>query len=147
MTEKTKPGLDPAEIAELTRGSLDVPLHIFLGLELVSQERGRAVARFSAGPNTMNYAGAMHGGIAYALLDVVCFLALLPMLARGEHAVTHDIHVSVLRPVLPDQEVELRGRVVQKGRSLAFCESEAWAGGKLTSTARVTKSLVRRSTT
>lgn len=137
--------LSPEEVAEITRRSLDVPLHHFLGIELVRQEPGEAVARFLAGPNTMNYVGAMHGGVAYALLDVVCYLALAPMLRRGENAVTHDLHVSVLRPVSPDQEVELRGRVVRKGRSLVFCESQAWAAGKLTATARVTKSLVRLS--
>lgn len=135
--------LSPGEVAEVTRRSLDVPLHRFLGVELVRQEAGEAVARFKAGPNTMNYVGAMHGGVAYALLDVVCYMALAPLLKRGENAVTHDLHVSVLRPVLPEQEVELRGRVVQKGRSLVFCESQAWAGGRLTATARVTKSLVR----
>jgi uncharacterized protein (TIGR00369 family) len=132
----------PEEVAEITRRALAAPLHGFLGFELVSQEDGRAVARFQATANTLNYAGAMHGGVAYALLDAVCYLALVPLLGRGENAVTHDLHVSVLRPVLPGQEVELRGRVVQKGRSVVFCESEAWAQGRLTATARVTKTLV-----
>jgi uncharacterized protein (TIGR00369 family) len=145
LANPTSKSLNPAEVAEINRRSLDVPLHHFLGVELVTQEPGQAVARFQAGPNTLNYAGAMHGGVAYALLDVVCYLALAPLLKRGENAVTHDLHVSVLRPVLPHQEVELRGRVVQKGRSLVFCESQAWAAGKLAATARVTKSLVRMS--
>lgn len=143
MSEHTSETLTPEELAEITRRSLDVPLHHFLGVELVGQEPGQAVARFQAGPNTLNYAGAMHGGVAYALLDAVCYMALAPLLRRGENAVTHDLHVSVLRPVLPGQEVELRGRVVQKGRSLVFCESQAWAAGRLAATARVTKSLVR----
>lgn len=139
LTSKT---LTSEEVAEMTRRSLGVPLHQFLGVELVKQEQGEAVARFQAGPNTMNYVGAMHGGVAYALLDVVCYLALAPLLKRGENAVTHDLHVSVLRPVLPGQEVELRGRVVQKGRSVVFCESESRVEGKVTATARVTKTLV-----
>lgn len=121
---------------------VDLPLHRFLGVDVVSCGAEEAVLRLPASPSTINAGGVVHGGVLYALLDAVCYLALMPQLAADENAVTHDLHVSVLRPALTTQDVEFRGRVRQKGRSLVFADSEAWSGGKQVATARVTKTLV-----
>jgi hypothetical protein len=36
------------------------------------------MARFMAGLYILSYAGAKHGDAAYALLDVVCYLSMVP---------------------------------------------------------------------
>ena len=122
----------------------DLPLHRFLGVEVVSCRPGEAVLRMPASPNTVNAGGVVHGGALYALLDAASYMALVHDLGEGENAVTHDLHVSVLRPAQVKADVEFRGRVRQKGRSLVFAEAEAWSEGRLVATARVTKSLVTR---
>ena len=85
--------------------------------------------------------GGTHGGALYALLDAVCMLALLPALPAGQHAVTHDLHVSMMRTVRPGARCDLEGQVVRIGRTLAFIEGVARVDGQVVASARVTKSL------
>lgn len=133
------------EIDRAVAKVLDVPLHRFVGLELVHQQPGKSHARVIAVPNTLNNVGVVHGGIYYALLDASAYLAVIPLLRSGENAVTHDIHVSMMRPVAEGQILDLHGQVTRRGRSLIFAEAEARVGDKLIATARVTKSVVVRS--
>ncbi len=62
----------------------------------------------------------LHGGVVYTLLDVASFLALLPHLRDGEHAVTHDLSVALLRPVAAGTRVDITGSVLRRGRAVAF---------------------------
>ncbi len=120
------------------------PFHRFCGLELISQEPGASVCRFPVDDNTANPAGVLHGGILYGMMDVCAFLALTPMLADSEQAVSHDVHCSVLRPVSKGKSVELRARVDRKGKSIAFIRVEAWVDDKLVGTGTITKSVLSR---
>ncbi len=148
MTKDTKQppeetALLPDDALELAVAKvLDVPLHRFVGLELVSQQPGKSHARVIAVPNTLNNVGVVHGGIYYALLDAAAYLAVIPLLRSDENAVTHDIHISVMRPVAEGQTLDLHGQVTRRGRTLIFAEAEARVGKKLIATARVTKSVV-----
>lgn len=118
------------------------PLNRALGLELVQAGDGRALARFRAEGITLGLGGTAHAGSLYAMLDVVAFLALVPELGADEHAVTHDFHASLLRPLPEGAVCELHGRVVRRGRAVAFLDSEARVGDRLIATGRVTKSIV-----
>lgn len=139
---ETTAQLSPEACQQAVAKVLEVPLHRFVGLELIEQTPGEAHARVVAGPNTLNNVGVVHGGIYYALLDAAAYLAVIPLLRSGENAVTHDIHVSVMRPVAEGETIELFGYVTRRGRTLIFAESEARVEGKLIATARVTKSVV-----
>jgi acyl-coenzyme A thioesterase PaaI-like protein len=81
------------------------------------------------------------GPYVYTVLDTACYCAGAGMWAVDENAVTLDIHVQVLRPG-GTHEVELRGRVLKRGRTMLFGQSEAWSDGKLIAVAAVTKSIV-----
>jgi uncharacterized protein (TIGR00369 family) len=129
-------------VARRLEGLAALPLHRFLGVEIVSCAQGEAVLRMPANPDAINAGGVVHGGILYALLDAACWTALAHDLGADGHAVTHDLHVSVLRPAKVDAGLDFRGRVRQLGRTLAFTDAEAWSEGRLVATARVTKSLV-----
>jgi uncharacterized protein (TIGR00369 family) len=128
---------------ELTRRVLDLPMHRMLGLDLIAQEPGVAVAQFEAAGNVLGPMEALHVGIVHALMESVCLLAVIPLLQRGEYAVTHDFHASIMRPVPGGERVELRAKVQRQGRNVIFVDGEAWAGEKLCYTARVTKSVLR----
>lgn len=120
----------------------EIPLHDFLGLEIVRAEPGRGEARIVVSKATTNIAGVLHGGVLYALLDAVCYLGVVPLLAADENAVTHDLHVSVMRSVKVGAIVELTGLVRRRGRTVVFADGEASVNGRIVATARVTKSIV-----
>lgn len=119
---------------------LDVPLHRHLGLVYEDSADGVANAWFDVGPQLVAF-GGLHGGVHYLLMDAVAMLALLPLLEPDQHAVTHDLHASVIRPVAPGARVRLCGRVVRRGRNLAFIDVTAQVDGEVVASARVTKSL------
>jgi uncharacterized protein (TIGR00369 family) len=124
-----------------SRAILEVALNHHLGLVFDGIVDGVARAHFVATPATLAF-GGVHGGVLYALTDAVCMLALLPALDPSQHAVTHDLYVSVMRPVPPGAVCRLSARVLRHGRTLAFLESTAEVDGKIVASGRVTKSIV-----
>lgn len=121
---------------------LDIPLHRFLGIALTDPGRPSAGITLEVGEAALNNAGVLHGGIVTALLDVACYLALLDELGADEHAVTHDLSVSLMRPVAEGRKVLLAGQVVRRGRSIAFLRGEATVDGVLVASGQITKSLL-----
>lgn len=121
---------------------LDIPLHRFLGVELLDRADPAAGIWFPVAGPAQNQVGILHGGVVTALLDVASYLALLPLLAADEHAVTHDQSVSLLRPVSADRRVEVVGTVLRRGRSVAFLRAEAAVDGTVVAAAQVTKTVV-----
>ncbi len=133
-----------SETAQATRvrAILDIPLHRFLGVALLDEGNPPAGISFPVGEAAQNQAALLHGGVVTALLDVASYLALLPHLDDAEHAVTHDVSVSLLRPVGPDETVALVGEVLRRGRAVAFLRAEASVNGRAVAAAQVTKSVV-----
>lgn len=119
------------------------PLHRFVGVETIHAEQGRAHFGITIDNNTVNSRGAFHGGVLYTLCDMVCYAALMSELAEGEDAVTHDIHVSVMRAAKIGDRIHFQGRVIKHGRNLGFMESEAYLGEQLIARATVTKSILK----
>ncbi|HEV7870230.1 MAG TPA: PaaI family thioesterase [Modestobacter sp.] len=132
----------PRDSAVRVQAVLDIPLHRFVGVELLDPDDPAAGIWFPVGPSAQNQACLLHGGVVTALLDVAAYLALLPHLADDEHAVTHDQAVSLLRPVSADRRVEVRGTVLRRGRAVVFLRAEATVEGTLVATAQVTKTVV-----
>lgn len=124
------------------RTVLDIPLHRFLGVELLDPHDPAAGIAFPVAEPAQNNVGVLHGGVVTALLDVASYLAVLPTLGEDEHAVTHALSVQLVRPVAAGRRVELRGAVVRRGRAVAFLQAEASSGGTVVATASVTKTVV-----
>ena len=133
----------PTALAARVQAVLDIPLHRFLGMELREPADPSAGIWFPVAGPAQNQAAMLHGGVVYTLLDVASFLALLPHLSDEEHAVTHDLTVSLLRPVSADARVDVRGSVLRRGRAVAFLRAEATVEGEVVAAAQVTKSVVR----
>ena len=134
----------PSETETATRvqAVLDIPLNRFLGMELRNPADPAAGVWFPVGRSAQNQAAVLHGGVVTTLLDPACSLALLPHLSDGEHAVTHDLTVSLIRPVAADARVDVVGSVVRRGRTVAFLRAEATVDGEVVAAAQVTKSVV-----
>ena len=130
------------DLATRVQGVLEIPLHRFLGVRLDDPADPAAGVAVEVTDAALNNAGVLHGGVVTALLDVASYLALLPHLAAGENAVTHDVAASLLRPVAAGETVRLRGEVLRRGRAVAFLRAEARAGGRVVAAAQVTKTVV-----
>ncbi len=131
-----------SETAARVQGVLDIPLNRFLGMQLRDPADPAAGVWLTVGPAAQNQAGVLHGGVVTTLLDTAAYLGLLPSLSDDEHAVTHDLTVSLLRPVAADRRVDLTGTVLRRGRAVAFLRAEATVDGQLVAAAQVTKSVV-----
>lgn len=132
-----------AVLAARVQAVLDIPLHRFLGMQLRDPAEPPAGIWFPVAGPAQNQAAVLHGGVVYTLLDVASFLALLPSLSDDEHAVTHDLTVSLLAPVAADERVDVTGTVLRRGRAVAFMRAEATVDGEVVAAAQVTKSVVR----
>ena len=133
-----------SELQRRRQAILDVPLNRHLGLFIDQdhQETGDGVAHacFDVMPHHLAF-GGLHGGVLYALMDAVSMLALLPTLTPAQHAVTHDLHASMMRSVAPGARCRLSAQVIRQGRTLAFIEAKACVDGAVVASARVTKSI------
>lgn len=136
------PVTDRDELAARAQTVLRIPLHRFLGVRLIDPDDPPAGITFPAAEAALNNVGVLHGGVVTALLDVASYLALLPSLAAGEHAVTHDLAVSLMRPVAAHARVHVRGELVRKGRAVAFLRAEATVDGRPVASAQVTKTVL-----
>jgi uncharacterized protein (TIGR00369 family) len=133
---------DDAPRSARVQAVLDIPLHRFLGMQLRDPADPAAGVWFPVDEPAQNQAALLHGGVVYTLLDVAAFLALLPHLSDQEHAVTHDLTVSLLRPVGAGKRVDITGTVLRRGRAVAFMRAEASVDGVVVAAAQVTKSVV-----
>ena len=122
---------------------LDNPLHQLMGVRSIHGADGRSSIEVEVGPDMVNAAGMFHGGIVYTLCDMACYVALLGELEEGENAATHDLHVSLMRAAQIGDTVRFTGRILRRGRSVAFLESEAHCGDQLLARATVTKTVLR----
>jgi uncharacterized protein (TIGR00369 family) len=134
--------MSSADQAARVQAVLDIPLHRFLGMQLRHPAEPSAGIWFRVDRPTQNQSGVLHGGVVYTLLDVAAFLALLPELSDQEHAVTHDLSVSLVRRVAAEARVDVIGSVVRRGRAVAFLRAEASVDGAVVAAAQVTKSIV-----
>ena len=124
------------------------PFHQACELTLTHCADGVAEVAFPVNGFTGNPQGALHGGILYALMDVASFLSVSSRLAPEQHAVSIDVHTSVLRAARPGETVRITSRVDRVGRSLAAMRCEATATSadgqtRLIATGSVTKSIIR----
>ncbi len=123
------------------------PLHRACELELLHAGEGTSELRFQVNDFTANPLGALHGGILYALMDVTCFFAAVPLLKDNQAPVTIETHNSVFRAAQKGETVVLRGRADRIGRTLAAMRAEAYAVNadgeeRLIATGSVTKSIL-----
>ena len=77
--------------------------------------------RYAARKSFCNPMGHIQGGLLAAMLDDAMGPALFTLLEEGQSAPTLEIKVSFLRPARPGTLFG-EGRVVQRGRSVAFLE-------------------------
>jgi len=94
-----------------------------MGIEPVSFGDGAAVLSMQVRPDMLNGDGWLQGGVYTALVDEAMALALITVLDPGERIATISEATSFLSGV-QDGTIRASGRVIRKGRSVAFTEGE-----------------------
>jgi uncharacterized protein (TIGR00369 family) len=116
-------------------------LHRDMGMQFHLAHEGRSHVSFTVTPAMLTMAPALHAGYLYTACDLASYAALTSLLRHDEAAVTHDLHVSVMRSAIGGERVDIHAEVVKRGRTLAFLDARAMSGERLLATARITKSL------
>jgi uncharacterized protein (TIGR00369 family) len=106
-------------------GKMANPFFCLMGIEVVSAEAGRAVLKMQVRPDMYNGVGWLQGGMLVALADEAMALAVYSQLSDGEGIATVSESTSFIKGVR-DGVVYAEGRVIRKGRRVAFCEGEVW---------------------
>src|ERR1700704_4874352 len=112
------------------------PAAVMLGFQLVAidPEAGTIEVGFSASERFLNPAGHVQGGFLAAMLDDTLGPALVATLSDGEWAPTISLNVQFVRPAKPGR-LKSRGRVIKRGRDIAFLAGELIDGDDVVATA------------
>lgn len=121
---------------------INLPLHQQLGVKQISSSEGIGELPITVNESAVNPNGFLHGGIVYLLADVCAYAGLLSMLDPEQDAVTHDIHVSVIRPATLGDSLLFQSKVIRLGKRIAFLEVQVLKDNSIIASARVTKSIV-----
>jgi uncharacterized protein (TIGR00369 family) len=101
------------------------PLARALGAELraADPQAGRATLAFSPGPQFLQGAGMLQGGVLTAMLDFAMAYAVLAQMPLGGSCATVNLSVAFLRPA-PQGRYLAHGEIERRGRHLAFTRAQ-----------------------
>ncbi len=121
------------------------PAAVLLGweLEAVDPDAGTIELSFTAKEEFLNPAGQVQGGFLAAMLDDTLGPALVATLSDGEWAPTISLNVQFVRAAKPGK-LRSRGRVVRRGRDIAFLAGELLDGDDVIATATASAVIRRR---
>jgi acyl-CoA thioesterase len=103
------------------RGRAANPFFLLMGIEVDSFGDGQAELSMHVLPDMLNGVGWLQGGLYTALCDEAMALALYTALENGERIAAISESTSYLEGVR-DGKIIAKGRVVKKGRHVAFTE-------------------------
>ena len=76
----------------------------------------------------LNINGVVHGGVYATILDTAMGGSVVSVLDEGEVTATTSLYVEFLRPAQAGQRLWAQGRLVRRGRHLAFVEGRLTDG-------------------
>jgi uncharacterized protein (TIGR00369 family) len=141
MSEKLVIDLEPWQQA-FVDAVFSSTYYQWTGCELRTLREGAASVRVQPPPGIVTPWGGMNGAVVGSLLELPASLAVVWSLDEGQSSVTNDLFVQHMKPIPGTAEVIFEGRMVRRGRTMAWCESAALVDGKPHSLARVTKTIL-----
>ena len=120
------------------------PAAELLGWELIAEdpEAGTIEIAFHPDDRMLNPHGTVQGGFVAAMLDDTMGPALVSMTDGAAIPSSIDLNVSFISAVRPGRVIG-RGRVISKGRSVAFLEAELFdTEGKLLARATASAKII-----
>jgi uncharacterized protein (TIGR00369 family) len=95
----------------------------FLGVQVEELRQDYARMRLAYRPEFRQPAGVVHGGVIATMIDTVVVPAIGSGYDEPRQMFTVDIALRFLAPIR-DEDVLAEGWVVQRGRSIVFCDAE-----------------------
>ncbi len=116
---------EEARFAEIKRQrTLDSPYYQLLGMELVELEPGACRFRLAADSKLHNLGGVVHGGALASVADAAMGVSLATLTdPHTERPITVELKINFMAAVV-EGELEARGRIIQRGRTVAVGEAE-----------------------
>jgi len=100
-----------------------------IGLRFTEMENGHSRGVVKVTDDLKNPHGVLHGGVLYTMADTGMGAAVYTQLDADESCATIEVKINYLQPV-EDGEVVCETEVVNKGRSVAYLESELTNDGE-----------------
>ena len=97
-----------------------------MGARLVSVEPGRVVVEMAHDDRFTQQHGFIHAGVTTTVLDSACGYAAFSLMPADAGVLTIELKTSLLAPAA-GETFTFEGRVVKPGRTVTFCEGEAFA--------------------
>jgi uncharacterized protein (TIGR00369 family) len=126
----------------LIEQALAVPVHRFLGVELMSLAPGEARCQIIIGENAATPSNTLHGGVLSLVLEIAAYAALMPMIDADKIPTTIDFHNQPMRSVALGDKLEIVAKVLRHGRRTASCEVATFVEGRLMSKGLILKALL-----
>lgn len=104
------------------------PFFCLMGIDIVNYGKGKAELKMTVRPDMHNGVGWLQGGMLVALADEAMALAIYPLLAEDEGIATISESTSFIKGVR-EGTIHAEGRVIKKGRRVAFVEGDVWLEG------------------
>ena len=101
---------------------MSTPFNEFLGTRLISREPGRCVVALDLEPHHANRRGVAHGGVVSSVLDSAMGGAVVSTMTAEEWCATMQLSVTFVDGPRAGSTITATGRVVRRGRRVAFAE-------------------------
>lgn len=134
--------MTPEQLRERAAAALAIPLQDALGARPLDAADPTAGLVLPVTGLAINPGGTLHAGALGAIMELAGFLALLPELDAGEHAVTHHIATQILSPGREGEDVVVTAALERRTRRLGFVSATAAVGDRLVARAQITKSVI-----
>lgn len=97
-----------------------------MGVRLLSVEPGRVIMEMAHDDRFTQQHGFIHAGVTTTVLDTACGYAAFSLMPADAGVLTVELKTSLLAPADGDTFI-YEGRVIKPGRTVTFCEGEAFA--------------------
>ncbi|KAH9492251.1 Acyl-coenzyme A thioesterase 13 [Bulinus truncatus] len=113
---------------------------LFTKIKVVSGGEGQCCCELQVTSRMLNAAGTLHGGVTASLVDAVSTYALTTT-GSGKPGSSVDLNISFLKPVRPDDIIEISATTLSCGSRIAFSSVDIRnkATGQLVAQGRHTK--------
>jgi uncharacterized protein (TIGR00369 family) len=122
-----KPRLDAATVQALVKRGFDgAPFVADVGLQFVDCGAGWCEAALELQPRHFQHTGVVHAGVIATLADHCAGGAGQLMCGPGEHVVTLEFKINLLRPGVGER-LSCRAEILKPGKAFHVVEAEVFA--------------------
>lgn len=95
-----------------------------LGVEPASCKKGYCKVKLVVKNEHLNHGGIVHGGVIATLCDITLAGAVATVMKKEEWCVTIQLNVEFMEPAYINETIFGIGKLVRRGKTLAFVEGE-----------------------